>query len=282
MLNIQNITYAYRSGRKPVLSGYSLEIPQGSICGLLGRNGAGKSTLLYLIAGLLRPQFGEIDYNGYCPQDRAVGFLSDIFIVPEEFALPNMLLSDYIKANAPFYPKFSMDDLERHLATFELDSSVHLGRLSMGQKKRVFISFALACNTSLLLFDEPTNGLDIHAKRLFRKAVIEGMSEEKTIIISTHQVFDVEKILDHVIITDTDGVKLDASMMEISSKLAFRFTADRDRIENAYIAIEAPGGANIVETATPGDETDVNLEGLFELAEARPDVLSRCFPRTNR
>ena len=265
MLNIENVTYSYGKKQKPVLENYSVNIKVGAICGLLGPNGAGKSTLLYLVSGLLKPQGGSITYNGMTPWERSVDFLSDVFIVPEEFSLPNVRLKDFIATTAPFYPKFSMDKLTEHLATFELTPDVHLGKLSMGQKKRVFISFALASNTSLLILDEPTNGLDIPGKRLFRKAVLNGMTDERTIIISTHQVYDIEKILDHVVIMDRSGVKLAASMTEIAEKWRFLFTTDRERASRAILALDAPGGYNIVEASDGFEESDVNLETLFEL-----------------
>lgn len=264
MLTIQDVTFSYGRKQQPVLSNFSLKIEPGMVYGLLGPNGAGKTTLLYLIAGLLKPQVGEIAYNGISPWGRSIEFLSDIFIVPEEFVLPNVALKDYLATTAPFYPKFSMDKLLEHLAIFELTPDVHLGKLSMGQKKRVFISFALACNTSLLLLDEPTNGLDIPGKRLFRKAVLNGMTDERTIIISTHQVFDVEKIIDHVLIIDRLGLKIDASLMDIARRWKFLFTTDRERASKAILALDAPGGYNIVEPAD-GEESDVNLETLFEL-----------------
>lgn len=278
MLTIDNITYAYGRKAQPVLQDYSLEVNPGTICGLLGRNGAGKSTLLYLITGLLKPKSGIIDYNGFTPFERDTRFLNNVFIVPEEFSLPNVSLLDFVKNTAPFYPRFDYEMLRNHLDTFELAPEVHLGKLSMGQKKRVFISFALACNTSLLILDEPTNGLDIPGKRMFRKAVLNGMTEEKTIIISTHQVYDVEKIIDHVVITDTPGVILNASMNDITSHLGFHFTTDRQRMQRALTSIEAPGGYNIVEIQdNPDSETEVNLESLFELCRKRPDVIANLF-----
>lgn len=277
MLEINDITYSYSKRKNPVVKNYSLSILPGTICGLLGRNGAGKSTLLYLITGLLKPQQGSINYNGFTPWNRQVGFLNDVFIVPEEFFLPNVKLSEFVKTMTPFYPKFRMDDLEKHLYTFEMTPDVHLGQLSMGQKKRVFISFALACNTSLLILDEPTNGLDIPGKRLFRKAVLNGMTDDRTIIISTHQVYDVEKIIDHVIITDTEGVLIDAKMYDIASKLNFSFTTDRKRAERALVALDAPGGANIVEISDGTTETDVNLETLFELTRQNPEKVASIF-----
>ncbi len=278
MLTIDNITYSYGRSKKPVLKDYSLNIEPGTICGLLGRNGAGKSTLLYLITGLLKPQKGSITYKGYNPWNRRVDFLNDVFIVPEEFFLPNVKLAEFVETMAPFYPNFSMDDLEKHLGTFEMTPYLHLGQLSMGQKKRVFISFALACNTSLLILDEPTNGLDIPGKRLFRKAVLNGMTDDRTVIISTHQVFDVEKIIDHVVITDTDGVLLNAKMFDISNKLRFTFTTDRNRASDALVSLDAPGGANIVEMSDGNEETEINLETLFELTRQNPEIISRLFP----
>lgn len=265
MLTINDVTFSYGRKLTPVLSDFSLKIEPGTIYGLLGPNGAGKSTLLYLISGLLKPRAGEVIYNGMIPWNRSVEFLSDIFIVPEEFVLPNVTLKNYLSTTAPFYPKFSMDKLLEHLATFELTPDVHLGKLSMGQKKRVFISFALACNTSLVLLDEPTNGLDIPGKRLFRKAILNGMTDERTIIISTHQVYDVENIIDHVVIMDRSGLKIDASLMEIARRWKFLFTTDRDRASRALLALDAPGGYNIVEQADGNEESDVNLETLFEL-----------------
>lgn len=278
MLEINDITYSYSKRKNPVVKNYSLSILPGTICGLLGRNGAGKSTLLYLITGLLKPQQGSINYNGFSPWNRQVDFLNDVFIVPEEFFLPNVKLSEFVKTMTPFYPKFRMDDLEKHLYTFEMTPDVHLGQLSMGQKKRVFISFALACNTSLLILDEPTNGLDIPGKRLFRKAVLNGMTDDRTIIISTHQVYDVEKIIDHVVITDTDGVLLDSKMFDISNKLKFSFTTDRNRASVALVALDAPGGANIVELSDGNEETEINLETLFELTRQNPEIITRLFP----
>lgn len=280
MLTIKDLSFSYSRKRPPVLSHFNLQVNAGEICGLLGPNGSGKSTLLYLISGLLTPGAGSIDFKGMSPRHRAVELLNDMFIVPEEFNLPSVKLDDYLKVNAPFYPRFSRKDLETHLDIFGLPADVHLGRLSMGQKKKVFMSFALACNTSLLLMDEPTNGLDIPGKRSFRQSVVREMNDERTIIISTHQVHDVERILDHVTIIESErGVLLDSSIAAVTDRLRFAYTDRRDLIESALIAVPAPGGANVI-LAPDGDmpETEVNLESLFELAQQRPDVIARIFP----
>ena len=277
MLKIENLTFGYNH-RRQVIRNFNMEVAPGTICGLLGKNGSGKSTLLYLICGLLRPQGGSVDFNGFTPIQRKVGFLEDVFIVPEEFSLPSVKLADFVKVNAPFYPRFSQREMNDYLLTFDLDPETHLGQCSMGQKKKAFISFALACNTSLLILDEPTNGLDISAKRAFRKAVTMNMNDDKSIIISTHQVYDIERILDHVMIIDNQGVLLNESMYDISKRLRFGVTSDRDRIARALMAFDAPGGASIVELADdPDGETDVNLEMLFEFVEQNRDKVKEIF-----
>ncbi len=277
MLTTDKLTFSYARKGNPVIKNFTFQLESGTICGLLGRNGSGKSTLLYLLCGLLKPATGTIDYNGEIPYERKKDFLSDIFIVPEEFELPGMKLSEFAEVNSAFYPRFDQKAFEDYLKLFEIDSSMNLAKISMGQKKKAFLSFALACNTSLLILDEPTNGLDISSKRSFRKALSLAMTDDKTIIISTHQVFDVEKIIDHVIIMDSSKVLLNESIYDISNKLSFKFTPDTQKAKDAILAIEAPGGAYIVEP-TNEPETEVNLELLFELAQTKPEFIQNIFP----
>ena len=214
MIRIENITFAYKGQSKKVFEDFSLTFEKNKIYGLLGKNGTGKSTLLYLMAGLLRPKSGTVTVNGMKATDRCPAMLSDLFIVTEEYDLPAISLKNYVKALKPFYPRFSDELLEKCLREFEMDTDVNLGALSMGQKKKVYICIALAANTKYLLLDEPTNGLDILSKSLFRKVVVAGMSEDKTVIISTHQVHDVEHLLDHVVIVDRNRVLLDQKLEE--------------------------------------------------------------------
>lgn len=213
MISIKNITFGYTPSAR-VLEDFSLNFSDGGVYGLLGKNGTGKSTLLYLITGLLRAQKGSVEIDGVKAESRKAETLADMFIVPEEYDLPPISLKSYVKALKPFYPRFSDELLEKCLREFEMPTDVNLGALSMGQKKKVYICIALASNTRYLLLDEPTNGLDILSKSLFRKVVVAGMSEEKTIIISTHQVHDVEHLLDHVVIIDRNRVLLDQKLEE--------------------------------------------------------------------
>ena len=213
MLSIQNIKFGYNKHMN-VLDDFSLNFSQSGIYGLLGKNGTGKSTLLYLMMGLLRPQKGNVSVDGISASLRVPEVLQEMFLVPEEYDLPSIPLRKYVKAVKPFYPRFSDELLERCLTNFDMKSDVNLGSLSMGQKKKVYMCIALAANTRYLLMDEPTNGLDILSKSQFRKVVIESMSDDKTVIISTHQVHDVERLLDHVVIVDRNRVLLDQRLEE--------------------------------------------------------------------
>lgn len=277
MLEIKNLSFSYRRKAHLVLDNINLSIKPGGVYGLLGSNGVGKSTLLYLIAGALTPRSGEVTFDGKNTRRRLPETLSEIFIVPEEIVLPKIKLKEYVKANSPFYPSFSADDMNRYLDIFGLNPDIHLGELSMGQRKKAYISFALACNTQLLLMDEPTNGLDIPGKSAFRRTIASEMTDERTIVISTHQVRDIDRLLDHVIILNWSRVLLNASLSSIMEKLKFMITDDRDLIASAVYAQPNVEGTMIVVPNLDGEETDVNLESLFELAINKPDYIAGLF-----
>ncbi|MDD6125780.1 MAG: ATP-binding cassette domain-containing protein [Paraprevotella sp.] len=213
MIDISNVTFEYRKG-KPVLKDFSLSFPQGGVYGLLGKNGTGKSTLLYLISGLLRPRHGEVRVDGMLSANRQPEMLREIFLVPEEYDLPSVSLKSYTRALKSFYPRFSDELLRKCIEVFDLEMDMQLGTLSMGQKKKVYMCVALATGTRVLLMDEPTNGLDILSKSQFRKAVVQGMDEDKTLLVSTHQVHDVERLLDHVTIINGNQVLLHGPLNE--------------------------------------------------------------------
>lgn len=223
MLQIQNVTYGYNAMHN-VLENFSLQYDEPGIYGLLGKNGTGKSTLLYLIMGLLRPKQGEITFNGVNTQNRLPETLQEMFIVPEEYNLPSIPLPAHLKVLRPFYPNFDEQLMVKLLEMFDmlhvngatLDENgipkINLGALSMGQKKKVYMCIALAARTKLLLMDEPTNGLDIPSKSQFRKVVAHGMRDDQIVVISTHQVRDVETLLDHVTIIEQNAVLLNERM----------------------------------------------------------------------
>ena len=264
MIQIKDINFRYPGSKNQVFKDFSLNLKENNIYGLLGKNGTGKSTLLYLISGMLRQQSGTILVDGISAQNRRADILKEIFIVPEEFELPSVSLSTYVKINKGFYPYFSQEVLESCLKDFELPTSLKMNELSMGQKKKVFMSYALATGTQFLLMDEPTNGLDIPSKSQFRKVIANNMSEERTLIISTHQVHDIESLLDHIIIMNQSQLLLDASVSDINEKYSFEYRTPQE-MDNTVLYAEPTlqGNAAICKRQEGNKETQMNLELLF-------------------
>ena len=274
MLQITNLSFSYSKSGHKLFHDFSLDLQPGNIYGLLGKNGAGKSTLIYLMTGLLTPASGQVTLDGIDVRRRLPKTLSDLFLVPEEFELPHTTLSQFVKINAPFYPNFSVDDMNRYLDTFEMEHDCKLQSLSMGQKKKVFMSFALATNTRVLIMDEPTNGLDIPSKSQFRKIIASGMSDDKMMLFSTHQVRDIEQVLDHVLIIDQSQVLLNASLGEVASRLAFRPMREGDQ---PLLAQTSAMGTLVVTPALAGEETQVDLELLFNATLQQPQAIRQLF-----
>ena len=276
MIKVENLSFTYPKSKHMVLHDFSFSLEAGRVYGLLGRNGAGKSTLLYLMTGLLTPKKGKIMYHDINVRSRLPMTLQDMFLVPEEFELPSISLKKYIDLNAPFYPNFSKD-MYKYLHCFEMDMDVNLGALSMGQKKKVFMSFALATNTSLLLMDEPTNGLDIPGKSQFRKFMALGMTDNKTIVISTHQIRDIDKMLDSVMIMDESRVLLNESTVHICEKLCFKESDDRSLIDKALFAVPSLHGNSLLLLNEHNEDSDINIELLFNAILAQPQKIANLF-----
>ena len=277
MITVENLSFLYRKSKRAVLHDFSLSLEKGRVYGLLGKNGAGKSTLLYLMSGLLTPKSGKVVYHDVDVRRRLPITLQDMFLVPEEFDLPPVSLISYIELNSPFYPRFSKEDMVKYLHYFEMDINIDLGALSMGQKKKVFMSFALATNTSLLLMDEPTNGLDIPGKSQFRKFIASGMTDDKTILISTHQVRDIDKVLDHVLIMDNSRVLLNESTMSICDKLFFTESENRELLQSSLFSTPSIQGNFLLLPNESGEDSEVNLELLFNATLAVPERISALF-----
>ena len=277
MITVENLSFLYRKSKRAVLHDFSLSLEKGRVYGLLGKNGAGKSTLLYLMSGLLTPKSGKVVYHDVDVRRRLPITLQDMFLVPEEFDLPPVSLISYIELNSPFYPRFSKEDMVKYLHYFEMDINIDLGALSMGQKKKVFMSFALATNTSLLLMDEPTNGLDIPGKSQFRKFIASGMTDDKTILISTHQVRDIDNVLDHVLIMDNSRVLLNESTMSICDKLFFTESENRELLQSSLFSTPSIQGNFLLLPNESGEDSEINLELLFNATLAVPERISALF-----
>lgn len=269
MIEVNHLTYAYSRRGPAVLDGLNFTLEGGHIYGLLGKNGTGKSTLLYLLSGLLRPLTGSIRLDGTDVSRRRPETLRETYLVPEELMPLHLTAREFARLNAPFYPRFDAAVFDRCLECFDLDGDLPLDRLSMGQTKKAHMSFALATGAGLILMDEPTNGLDIPSKRLFRQAIARHLRDDQAVVISTHQVHDVESLLDHVLMLHEGHLMLDLPTETISSALRFEVRQAGEPVDDALYAQPVLGGqAVIVRGGQPGDETQLDLELLFNALES--------------
>jgi ABC-2 type transport system ATP-binding protein len=262
MITIKQLTFHYKK-QQALFSNLSFHQGNGSITGLLGKNGAGKSTLLKLMAGLLKPQTGQLTVNGFQPFDRHPDFLADVFMVPEEFSFPPVSIDCYVKATAPLFPSFGYEKMDKILKEFELEPKKNLNRLSHGQRKKFLIAFALATNCRLLILDEPTNGLDIPSKSLFRKILVRSVTDEQLVLISTHQVKDIDTIIDKIVLLDKGEIVFNEEVASISQKWQFKSVASLSGVAEPIYHEKCPGGHRIICPANNEDETEIDIELLF-------------------
>ena len=229
MIQTNALTFGYSSSH-PVLRDITLSLGEGHIHGLLGCNGIGKTTLLKILCGIMRPDRGRVSVFGYDPAERRKEMFEQMIIIPEEFDLPNISLMRYADITAPFYPRFNREQMLDYCRELGVNAEQKLHSLSMGQRKKAYIAFALACNVRLLLLDEPTNGLDIPSKSAFRRLLAGYVDDERMVLVSTHQVADVEQLLDNIVILDEHGVALSATTSEICRKLRFGVKREGDDV----------------------------------------------------
>ena len=261
MVSISDLRFTYVKKQQPLFQDLDCELQSGSIVGLLGKNGSGKTTLLKLMIGLLRPQQGKVRIMGHQPAARQPLLLQDIYFLPEEFHHPGVSINNYIKANSGFYPRFDEGLLKRLINGFELPAGKSLNQLSYGQKKKFLISFALSTKCRLLVLDEPTNGLDIPSKSIFRSVMAGSLDEDQLVIISTHQVRDVENLIDRVLMLEKGRFIMQKDIYDISSKLHFTTTVSGDG-ENVLYREMVPGGYKVITPQTHGSSS-VDIELLF-------------------
>ena len=262
MITLKDLSFSY--GKHKVLGNVSMTLEKWKIYGLLGENGVGKSTLLKILSGLLKMESGECKVFGEVPYSRNPSFLQDIFYLPEDFAGENVVVEKYAMQLGVFYPNFSPDKFNRIISEFGVDPKAKFNKLSLGQQKKAIIAVALSLSTKVLLMDEPSNGLDIPSKSLLRRLIAENASDDQLIVISTHQVKDLENLIDPIIIMDKEGVIMNASIEEISAMLAFAIEPAEDK--DALYCQRDLRGYVTVRRNEYGIETPVDLEALFNCA----------------
>nr|WP_311470319.1 ABC transporter ATP-binding protein [uncultured Porphyromonas sp.] len=251
MITVKQLSFGY-TRRRNIFDSLSLELPKGSIVGLLGRNGEGKTTLLKLLYGQLLRRQGELKVLDLDPKHRAVSFLQQVYLLPEEFQVPPISIRSFFDISAPFYPNYDEAVAKELIDTFGLQWDMNLKKISQGQKKKALIAFALSLRVPLLLLDEPTNGLDIPSKGEFRRTVARYTTDEQTIIISTHQVRDLEQLIDRVLIMERGSIFCNATVADITERLSFRLLPSELVDKALYSEPSAVGTVGIL----PSDGSD--------------------------
>ena len=274
MIDIQNLSFSYK--KTQVFSDISLSFKEGNIYGLLGENGVGKTTLLKLICGLQRPQSGTCSIDGATSYQRLPSMLQRVVFLPDEVHLPdNATPQRYVDELAPFYPNFAQGTFLHLMRELEVEPHVKFKEMSFGQQKKSLIAAALSMGTDYVLFDEPTNGLDIPSKAQFRSILSRRFEERNTIIISTHQVKDVENLIDPIIILDHDEVLLKATFRAITEKLYFDYGTEKD--DTALYSEMIPGGYVNVTRNPEGVDSKVSVEILFNTVMKNKETIKQIF-----
>lgn len=277
MVKIKNLSFGY--GKEKLFTALEVELVPGNIYGLLGRNGAGKTTLLKLISGLRFPQDGECRVLNYIPQKRLPGMLEELYFIPEEFFVPPISMGAYEKIYAPFYPRFDRKALADYLKEFDLDSKKKLTELSYGQKKKFLLAFGIATNCRLYLLDEPTNGLDIPSKSQFRKILASALTDDRIIFISTHQVRDMENLIDPIIILEDGQIIFNRYIHDISRHLIIQMEHDPRQTGDVLYSAKVLGGYAVVKKNRSGEESRMDLEILFNAVTANREKINELFSK---
>ena len=276
MIEIKKLSFSYRKKEK-LFTNLNLHLPPGNIFGLLGKNGAGKTTLLKIISGLLFPQGGDCEALGYKPQCRSPHFLEEIYFIPEEFFIPAITISEYENIYAPFYPRFSSEQLSGSIRDFDLTMKEKLSSFSYGQKKKFLLAFGIATNCKLLILDEPSNGLDIPSKSQFRKLLASSITDDRTFIVSTHQVRDMENLIDPIIILDNGKIIFNYSVYEVSKCLSVQLQQDAPDSDKVLFSEKTLGGYAVITENISGTDSQIDLEILFNAVIKNREKISSIF-----
>lgn len=214
LLECINVSKKY--GNKPVLNGINLTIPRGKIIGLLGKNGTGKSTLIKLINDLLTPDSGEILVNGNkvgVPSKKIISYL------PERTYLDkSMTVEKVIEFFESFYDNFDSLKARKLLKDLDLDTNQKLSKMSKGMQEKVQLVLVMSRKADLYILDEPLGGVDPATRDYILDTILTNFNEGASVIISTHLIADIERILDEVIFIDKGKIVLQSDSDELRVK----------------------------------------------------------------
>lgn len=277
MIHAKQLGFSYSRKHGPLFEGLDLALPAGTICGMLGANGAGKSTLLKILAGLLFPQQGHCTVFGHRPGAREPSFLADIFLLPEEIAVPALTAHQYAAMYGPLYPRFDRAQFFTLLEEFALPLDHRANALSLGQRKKFLLAFGIATNTRLLIMDEPTNGLDIPSKSQFRKVLINHFDPARSFIISTHQVHDLQSLIDSVLVIAEGKILLHETLDTVAQRLSVE--VEHQSPDDALFVEQTLDGYRVLRANESGIDSSVDLSLLFGFVTTQKAQAQEMFAR---
>jgi ABC-2 type transport system ATP-binding protein len=277
MISLEGVQFGY--AHAPLFRSLDLELAPGTVCGLLGKNGAGKTTLMKIMSGLRFAQGGRVRVLGFDPAARQPEFLAKVFYLPETIALPNVLGAAYVRELAPFYPEFDHALYQELVTDFALPVQTALCNLSLGEARKIMLAFALGAGCRLLLLDEPANGLDIPSRKQLRTLLARAMREDRAIVISTHQVHEIEALVDTIAILHGGNIVVHQPVDELTRRIFIGTQAETPEPANTLYSERAVGGWLVVKERTAEPESTLDLETLFQAAVADPDRLKAIFGR---
>ena len=203
-------------GKKKVMNNLSLSLESGRIVGILGPNGSGKSTLIKMMAGVLKPTSGQITINGY---PVGVNTKKIVSYLPERTYLDkSMTINETLKFFKEFYSNFDIDKAKDLLKKLDLDENQKIIKMSKGMQEKVQLVLVMSRKADLYILDEPLGGVDPATRDYILDTILTNFNEGASIIISTHLISDIERILDEVIFIDKGEIKLISDADELRNK----------------------------------------------------------------
>lgn len=283
VIEIRNVTRKF--GSTTALADVSLDVPRGSVFGLVGENGAGKTTLIKHVLGLLRARQGSVSVFGLDPVRDPVGVLGKIGYLSEDRDMPDwMRVGELMRYQQAFYPKWDEKYAAELVAAFELNVNQKVGSLSRGQRAQAGLLVALAHRPDLLVLDEPSSGLDAVVRRDILAAIIRTVADEgRTVLFSSHLLDEVERVADRVAMIHRGKLVLAGTMDEVREghrllTLRFENAPEKKPELPGALAIEGEGrewsclvngsAEKVIATAvklgaTIADEQTPSLEEIF-------------------
>ena len=266
MISFNDLSYRYGTNNL-ALESITADIPEG-IYLLLGENGAGKTTLLHLVAGLLKaiPE-RACTLDGAPTALREPSVLSRTFFYSDEIPFPYRTIRQMVKHHAVFYPSFDAEMLEQNLADFEMTGNEPIDQFSLGNREKAQLAYVLALHTDVLLLDEPANGLDITSCTKLLRMMARCVSENQTVIISTHTVWDFQNLFDGLLVLGHGSLLINMPIWEIARRV--KFVHSFTPVEGAiYQEPDFGQFKAIVPNSDDNETTDVDFVVLYNALQS--------------